>query len=256
MQNIIIFEQPLNERMRTFMRLECLFRRLGTEMRGQSDWACRNALQTTLEIYSISDRGDLRTEVIKELDRHTNFLAALDKNPKVDRELLSRLLDEIEHLVDNIQALDGPVGSTLKSHDFLNSVMNRSGIPGGTCDFDLPALQFWLAKAVPDQIKDLSSWARTFEPIAKAIEVVLRTIRESAKPQKESAEGGTFQRQLDKELQVQIVRVGVPQETRVYPEISGGKYRVSVRFLEQNNLAVRAQQTSRNIAFELSCCGI
>jgi len=242
--------------MRTFMRLECLFHRIGAEMNGQTRWACRNALQSLIEIYSIADRGDLRTEIIKELDRHTGFLATLDKNPKVDRELLARLLDEIEQLVDGIQELDGPIGSRLKSHEFLTQVMNRSGIPGGTCDFDIPALQFWLARSVADQLKDLSQWAQIFEPVAKAIEVILRTIRESSKAHKETADGGIFQKQLDKSLQVQLVRVGIPQEVLAYPEISGGKFRVSVRFLEQNNLAAKAQQTQLSIPFELSCCGI
>jgi hypothetical protein len=62
------YEQPLNERMRTFMRLEFLYQQLLYNCDVDSNWATRGAISSLLEIMAILTRGDVRSEVHKELD--------------------------------------------------------------------------------------------------------------------------------------------------------------------------------------------
>ena len=62
-----IYEQPLTERVRTFLRLEFLFEQCLYHVGLQSRWDSRAAIAGILEITTLLTRGDVRTEVLKEL---------------------------------------------------------------------------------------------------------------------------------------------------------------------------------------------
>ena len=70
----IIYEQPLNERIRAFLRLEFLFAQSAQHLRDDSQWGSRCTLSSLLDILSIFGRTDLKTEVLKELERHSSTL--------------------------------------------------------------------------------------------------------------------------------------------------------------------------------------
>ena len=65
----LIYEQPLNERVRTFLRLEFLLEQSAHHTALSSIWDSRAAVNAILEIASLLTRGDVRTEVLKELER-------------------------------------------------------------------------------------------------------------------------------------------------------------------------------------------
>src|SRR3981189_3932945 len=68
----IVYEQPLNERMRTFLRLEFLYTQASYHSESPNPWSSRAAVASLLEILAITARGDSRTEVLKELERNLN----------------------------------------------------------------------------------------------------------------------------------------------------------------------------------------
>src|SRR5690606_42069449 len=66
---IIAFEQPLTERMRTFLRIEFLFEQASHHSKETTQFGTRAAIASLLEVLTILNRGDIRSEVIKELER-------------------------------------------------------------------------------------------------------------------------------------------------------------------------------------------
>jgi cell division protein ZapD len=250
----IHYEQPLNERIRTFLRLEFLFQQTARYLAGSSQWDSRNTLHSLLEIIHIFGRADLKTEAMKELDRHIQNLARLEQNPNVDRSLLVGILDELDRLIDQLHSINGQITSTLKKNEFLSAIMQRSAIPGGTCDFDLPEYHFWLQQAPERRTRDLSGWLHHFDSIAEAIQLILRLTRDSAVMRTEEATAGFFQKNLDPKLPCQLVRVAVPAGAPYFAEISGGKHRFTVRFLEVPVIGERPVQTSQDVSFSLGCC--
>ena len=64
----IVYEQPLNERMRTLLRLEHLFDQTNHALKESSAWDHRRAVSGIIEILSLLERADLKTEFIKEID--------------------------------------------------------------------------------------------------------------------------------------------------------------------------------------------
>jgi len=206
----VIYEQPLSERVRTFLRLEYLFNEFFARLEGPTLWDSRNALASLLDILNIFNRTDLKTEVMKELERQMSTLAALEHAPGVDRTRLTQLLDEFDVLVDRMHALHGQIGQELRQNEFLNSIKQRISIPGGTCDFDLPGYHFWLQRPAENRIADLRRWIKVFEPIQLSILLLLRLVRESAHSSQEMAHEGFFQKMLDPNAPCQLVRVTVP----------------------------------------------
>ena len=86
--------------------------------------------------------------------------------------------------------------------------------------------------------------------------MILRLIRESSNPRQVTATGGFYQQQLDSGTPVQLVRVVMPFAADVFPEISGGKHRFTVRFSSQRQTGSRPTQSQDDIRFELQCCGL
>jgi cell division protein ZapD len=252
----VCYEQPLNERIRTFLRLEFLFKQAAHSLQGKTIWDSRQTLASLLEILNIFSRSDLKTEIMKELERHTANLARLEQTPGVDRRRLVEVLDELDELIDRLHGSNGQVGHQLKQNEFLNSIVQRSAIPGGTCDFDLPAYHYWLQQPADERVAVLSDWMDIFSATRQSIDLILRLTRQSAVPTRELAAAGFFQRALDVNLPCQMVRVYLPKDVPCYAEISGGRHRFTVRFLEQKHPTARPTQTERDIEFDLSCCVI
>lgn len=254
MQKRVYYEQPLNERIRTLLRLEFLFSQVGHFLDGSDVWDSRATLFTILEIGNVFARGDLKGELMKELERHTATLSRLELNPDVDRRRLQDILNRLDSLIDRLYAMSGQVDYAIKQSEFLTSIKQRSAMPGGTCDFDLPAFHHWLERPAEARTRDLKNWFGNFTIINEAVTLILQLTRQSTAGSQERAEGGFFQKSLDPNVPCQLIRVAVPADAPFFPEISGGKHRFTIRFLEQPNLDARAVQTLTDVDFHLTCC--
>lgn len=256
MSETIIFEQPLNERIRTFLRLEFLFKRVDCALCGDGEMQHREALDAMLNMLSVFERSDMKQELMKELERLIANLSALENTPGVDREALDSLLGDLDQNLDALHVQKSGLGQSLRDNEFLYGIRQRSTIPGGTCDFDLPAYHYWLqhndAQSICEQLR---SWFAEFNSVRSAVDMSLRLIRGSVGFRDEVASQGFFQRSLDSAQPYQLIRVRIPGEADFFPEVSGGKHRFTVRFM-QFDIAQRPQQAYVDVPFELSCCAM
>ena len=256
MSDKILFEQPLNERIRTFLRLEFLFKRVDNALKGQSEMHNRDALDAMLSMLSVFERGDMKQELMKEIERLIGNLTALENAPGVDKAALDSLLSDLDHSLDALHLQKSGIGQSLRDNEFLYGIRQRSSIPGGTCDFDLPAYHFWLQHtAAETRAEQLQSWLNEFFSVRNAVDMALRLIRGSVGFRDEVAKEGFFQRSLDASQPYQLIRVEIPREVSYFPEVSGGKHRFTVRFM-QFDISQRPQQTFEEVPFRLSCCAM
>ena len=63
------------------------------------------------------------------------------------------------------------------------SIRSRISIPGGTCEFDLPAYYAWQQLDAERRRADLLQWVGTLMPLAEALQVLLGLLRDSGTPQ-------------------------------------------------------------------------
>lgn len=255
MSDSIFYEQPLNERMRSFLRLEHLFKQAAYTLRGYSIWDSRSTLTSITSILDLLSRNDLKTELLKELERQEKTLSALADLPGVDKEQLTNILKQIETSQQNILNLDGQLGQNIREHEILNSLRQRSSIVGGTCDFDIPYLHYWLQQPPEHRIEKLEYWLEMLEIISHPISLILDITRESSSPINIVAEAGFHQQNIDSNQPVQLIRVRLPRDSEYFPEISAGKQRFSIRFMIPQDES-RAIQSADDIDFQLICCAL
>ena len=250
----IVYEQPLSERIRTFLRLEFLFRRARYLLGQESPWASRLTFEVIIDVMAVLSRADLKKEVIKELERHSATLYALSRNPNVAQERLQEVRDEVHSMLQALHGCETAPGHELRYNELLNAVRQRSSIPAGTCDFDLPAFHYWLEQPGSQQRRDLNEWISTFGPFESSIGLCLRIVRESAAATREVASGGFYQRNLGSSTPCQMIRVALSRKFSFYPEISAGKQRFAIRFLRPGDTRSRPSQTDEDVEFDLLCC--
>ncbi|MDH5370715.1 MAG: cell division protein ZapD [Gammaproteobacteria bacterium] len=255
MSDTIFYEQPLNERMRNFLRLEYLFKQTAYTLRGYSVWDSRSTLTSITTILDILNRNDLKTELLKELERQEKTLSALSDIEGVDKKQLNNILKQIETSQHNILNFNGQLGQNIRDHELLNSLRQRSSIVGGTCDFDIPYLHYWLQQPPEYRIEKLEDWLEKLEIISQPISLILDITRESGSPINITAEKGFYQKNIDSNTPVQLIRVGLNRDSQYFPEISAGKQRFSIRFmLPQDDK--RPIQSTDDFNFQLICCAI
>ncbi len=249
----LIFEQPLNERARTFLRLEHLFQQAAHHHADDSEWGTRAYLLCLLDILTILSRNDIRTEITKELGEQVLKLQRLQNRPGVDNGRLENVLRELEQLHQRMQSMQTQFNGTLvRDNDFLNAIANRTAIPGGSCSFDLPGYHLWLHSSKEAREQQIGRWSQNLEHFEHAVNLILRLFRTSADPESFEAEGGVYVHNLTQPCQ--MVRVLLDNQVPLYPEISAGRHRCTIRFMEQDTKKLSASQTQRNVSFRMACC--
>ena len=238
------------------LRVETLMRRFHYFLGLKGNWSGYSALLTILEITSLLERGDFKQELLKELERQHIALKALSSHEGVDTVKLDLILGKQAEARNRILQLSGKLGEHLKRIDFLLTIRQRTSIPGGSCDFDLPELHFWLNQSHDERETDLKHWAAPYLQIESVIDLILRVIRDSAMPTAEVAEGGFYQQPLDPQQPNQLLRVGIPADRIAYPEISAGKHRYSIRFLNPVPIDAVPSQVKEDVSFTLSRCSL
>lgn len=256
MSEEIVFEQPINERIRTFLRLEHLFSQFHQHLEHDSPWDTHSAVKAILDILAMVGRGDIKRETIKELERHHASLQAFIEIPDIDHGQLIHLIDEQEKCIKGLHDIAGNIGQVLQQNELLSAIRQRQTVPGGLCDFDLPVYAHWLKQDYENRKTLLLEWFQPFEVLMHAIELILKVIRESTEAHDALAENGFYQQNIDTAQNCLLIRVSLPAKANIFPEISAGKHRFSIRFLKSSNPAHRPEQVTQNIDFKLTCCTV
>jgi cell division protein ZapD len=251
---VLIFEQPLNERMRTFLRLDFLYNQALYHNETPSRWGSRAAMSSLLDVLAITTRSDTRSDVLKELERHLAILGEYQSKPGVDSSRLRTLMSNLVRLRAELLNAGSSFLQPLRDSEFLNAIKHRSAIPGGTCEFDLPDYFYWLSQPAPTRMQTFGEWLGMLRPMCDAIAELLWLTRQSGRAREETAQAGVFHITFDRDSPFQLLRISLPASLGLYPEISGSHYRCSIRFLTWNGLTARPTQAEGDVRFMLCCC--
>ncbi|NJM32795.1 MAG: cell division protein ZapD [Limnobacter sp.] len=223
------YEFPLNERIRTLLRLEDLFLKFDFYLHQEHKLDHHSALLTLFEIIEVGSRADLKSDLIQELERQRQSLSHLQEHPGVDNSLLRDTLLKIDKVAQELSRYGGRLGHHLRDNEFLTIIRSRCSIPGGVCEFDLPSYRHWQCKEPAARRSDIQLWFEPMKALSQAAFLVLRILRESGEYCIASAENGNFTQQMTGKS-FQLLRVDLPVEHEVVPEFSANKYMLWIRF--------------------------
>lgn len=245
-----VYEFPINEKVRTYLRLEQLFKQLEQSQSHEQDWQYIGFFESFFTLLDLLERVDLRTDILKDIDAHEKNLVYWSQHPKIDNNALQQALKHILDLRERLKNA-GKVGSELKEDRFLKSIRQRFAIPGGTCSFDLPNLHFWLRQSQKHKHQDIQKWLTSFELVKESIEITLSFLRERGRFAEQLAAKGVYQGNADDKNE--LIRIHCSTDQGFYPVFSGNKYRYVIRFMyfSPENGAVSPES---DINFKLACC--
>lgn len=248
------YELPLTERLRTLLRLEKLFRLVHEARAGRDEASVVTALKSLIDIFDIISRIDVKSELVKELDRIRTVLTELANRPGVEASALEETLSRLQGVMGGLKSPAYHPGAALRSDELVTQVRQRVAIPGGLCAFDVPALHFWLHQDPAVRARNLEGWWQDLAPLEEGCEVILSLLRSSTNGRDKCAERGFFQYNNEEGYPLQLVRVRMPPAADSFPEISGGKHRFTIRFLTQPSTRARPQQVEHDVNFRLQVC--
>jgi cell division protein ZapD len=250
---VILYEYPFNERIRTYLRLEHLFGRLGQLIPRDIPLDHHFALVTIFEIMDVTSRADLKSDVLKDLEKQKAYIAAFRGNPSISEVSLEAMLDRLKDAFSQLSQQHSKPGHDLLDSEWLMAVRSRAVIPAGTCSFDLPAYHAWQYHPPDVRRADLQRWTATLVPLSRAVALLLQILRTSGHPQKVMAIGGQFQQMLPQDRFFQLLRLRIDESLNLIPEISGNRLMVSVRLMRHKRDG-KLHPVREDAPFELALC--
>jgi cell division protein ZapD len=250
---VISYEFPLNERIRTLLRMEALYERVHFFTSKEQPLEHHAALLSLFEILDVAGRADLKSEMMQELERQKQTLSALRSNPAISEQALSGVLQDIDRAVSDLFQTSGKTGQELRENDWLMGIKQRTAIPGGVCEFDLPSYHYWLHQRPDARRRDLESWLAPFLPMQDGISIILRILRESGRTNQQLAAQGVYQQMMGGRV-AQLIRLRLDDGYDCVPEVSANKYALNIRFTLAGDNQRRVAQT--DIPFELTFCNL
>ena len=251
---MITYEYPLSERVRTLLRLEDLFQKIGHFGAAEGALEHHVALVTMFEILEVAGRADLKFDLVQELERQRQILLSFRNNPEISEDALAGALYEIEQASSMLLAMHGKIGHYLRENEWLMTIKNRVAIPGGVCEFDLPAYHYWRHREPALRQQDIRGWIAPMMPIRDGLAIVLRLLRASGRAEQQAAPRGAFQLLLGGRS-AQLIRLKAGSGEPCLPEISAGKFAINIRFLRPD-MDQRPRQIETTVNFELTLCNL
>ena len=254
--NVITYEYPFNERIRTLLRLEDLFEKSSYFIQQQGAREHHVVLLSLFEILEVVGRADLKLDLIHELERQRQSLLTFRNNPEISETALSEALYEIEQASAALLAMTGKSGHYLRENDWLMAIKSRAVIPGGVCEFDLPSYHYWQHQEAQFRQQELQNWLEPLFPLRDGLSIVLRFLRASGMPEYQVARGGSFQLMLGGSTS-QMINISLDRQLPYIPEISANRYAMNIRFIRQDlESRQRLVDSKVDIPFAITFCNL
>ena len=101
-------------------------------------------------------------------------------------------MDNIQAASQNMLNMAGKIGEHMRENEWLMSIKQRVGIPGGACEFDLPSYHYWL-HLDPECAERSQRVACAAAAAEEGFSIVLHLLRNSGKTFRHTAHRGVFQ---------------------------------------------------------------
>ncbi len=249
------YDYPFNERIRTLLRLEDLFVKTQHYLRGDHEFNHHSTLIGIFQILDVIDRAELKTDMLQELDRQKVVMESLRGNPAIAENILNEVIEEIEKTVHLLRLNTGRIGQSLRDNEWLMSIKQRAGIPGGVCEFDVPSYHYWLGQSSAQRKQELESWMVPLTPLYDGLRIILHILRGSGVPALLTARQGAYQQMLGGAKPAQMLRVTVDDALGCFPEVSANKYAINIRF-NMLDPTQKPRQYESDVPFELTLCNL
>ncbi|ATF08942.1 cell division protein ZapD [Candidatus Enterovibrio altilux] len=222
-----LYEHPLNEQVRVYLRLEHMMNQVIKSAVLSESGQSILFFKSLFDLMEILEQVQVKADLAKDLEKQRVKLQTWLEVPEVDKEQLMFLLAE-SHQFQQLLLQAPRLGQTLRDDKFLSAIRHRFSIPGGICSFDLPVFHHWLNLPLVHRQTDVITWQTSLEPLNNALTLWLRLTRGGAIMQNFTIINGFFQKDVEG---ASLLRIKISPDYNVFPLISGYKSRFTIRFM-------------------------
>lgn len=240
----LIYEQPLNEKIRSYLRIENLALQLQQHAEQDNQHQCFSPLFALAEL---TERCDYRTDILKDIEKQIQIISHWRTHSNVDNAQVDQLTQKLIALKSPLQAQER-IGCSLKQDKFISALRQRFNMTGAYCNFDFPQLHFWLGKDWQHRQQDIKNWLIQYQPLLAPIALLLELIRTTADFGLYQAPVGFYQGNSVQPLS--LIRVQINSNQNCYPTVSGNRNRYAIHFVDFN----LHRHTSETVEFSLATC--
>lgn len=245
----IIFEYPLNEKMRSWLRVEQLFQNIFSRDSLDNRSHKIFLLHHLGNLLETLERNDIRTELAKDLERQREKLAQWTDVPGVDGVRLSELQQQIEKSITELTETP-KADQVLRDDLFLSSVRSRLLITMGSYSFDLPVLHLWLHQPAAQHYQQVHGWLSAIAPLNNALTLQLQLLRQSTQFQPRHAIHGFYKEKIEGDYNLLRLQLNQMQQ-EIFPQISAHKNYFAIRFVFGFSTT---EHLPDRLAFSMTCC--
>jgi cell division protein ZapD len=250
---VMCFECPFNERIRTLLRVESLLGRIHLLAQQSDSRMHQIAMSSLFELLDLTDRADIKSAISQDLMRQRQTITGYADHPIANVQAIEETVQSIDKALEALNHL-GRIGHTIRDNDWLVAIRGRLSIAGVTAQIDSPSLLAWQHRSEVRRHADLNHWLSSIEPLRCAVQLTLLLMRQSGESALALASAGSYQRSLEGKS-YHILRVWVDQAESVYPEMSGNKHMMWIRFskLDEN---LKIHSVNQEVNFKYALCGL
>jgi len=239
---MIKYEFPLNERVRKFLRIEEIFKRMEIQITSKKNFSVYSCFNTYFDIMATASRTDLKVELMQEIEKQR-----LKISTKIKTKKNISINNEMKRIRVKLEKSKVSTGFNFGGDKFLHELKTRTDSPSGIVITDFPEFQFWLeATSHVDRKKYFNDKLKDFMPIKIAIGSLMNFLRSNVEFNAIETKTDAVQYKLDPLLRNDLVIITLPATSKFFPNISSNKYAVNVHF--GKNLA---STTSKLVKFKL-----
>ncbi|WP_068544846.1 cell division protein ZapD [Thalassotalea crassostreae] len=245
----ILYEHPLNERIRNYLKLEQLFVQARSCLAQEFSSSHTLFFNALFAILDTLDRTDVKGDIIKDLEKLEHNLLAWSKSPEINSKALQLNLEQTRSLATTLRSKQ-TTWAKLKDEKFLDSMRKRFTLQGAYCGFDFPAMIFWLNQPPIFIQQDVDNWLASISVIEQSLVLILKFIRQRSEFQDITVENSFYQ---DNGEGLLLLRMEMDDGIDFFPSVSGNRYRYTIRFMEL--CEEKGQQyVSEKVSFKLAKC--
>jgi len=224
LDEFIIYEYPLNQKIRGYLRVEQYFTLIEHSNQQNDPLANQSTLAYLIELTEYLYRSDFKGDLLRELDKNIQFFSKHADDPDIDNSKLSALLLQFKRHYSWLTQQQGRIGANLLQNNFIQQLKQR--LNGGICTItDLPTLNYWLNQEDSRRHADLKNWMLDYANIKEIIQLLFGIKRDPSYFQEVSFHNSFLQLESH---HAALFRIAIPKELDMIPEVSVGGPRISV----------------------------
>ena len=242
MSEKIVFEHPVDERVRIYLRLENLYNRFERALLSDNVDLHYLALSVLFEIMKCAEPASIKLNILQDIEKQKSCLD--DEN----------LIEKLNDCAQRLQNYRHKFGQYLRENEWLMSVKQQMGIVGGVNPVEAPSYYYRDHLTAEERREQMREWSESMMPTGDAVRLLLHILRNNHIEHECVAQKGSFAHSGLNGQTMNLLQIETDFSYAVMPETSVNKYMMHIRFVGVDFHHVRAPQTEIDIPFMLRIC--